>query len=223
MISILMPIYNGIEFIEDSVQSIINQTYTDWELIIGINGHSEDSEIYKLAKIYEKINNKINVFDLYTIKGKSNALNEMLKYCKYKYIALLDVDDIWINNKLEIQTSVLGQFDVIGSKCVYFGDKNREGIIPTIPNGVINKKTFNIARYNPIINSSSIIKKDLCVWDPTFDGVEDYDLWIKLYKQDKEFYNFTDILIKHRIHVESAFNSNGNNNLVPKLLEYHNL
>lgn len=221
MISILMPIYNGIEFIEESVQSVINQTYTNWELIIGINGHPMNSEIYNIARKYELIDNKIKVLDLYTIKGKGNALNEMLKYCKYDHIALLDVDDIWLDNKLEIQSSVLGLYDVIGSKCIYFGDKSKEGIVPNIPIGIINKTTFNITNFNPIINTSSIIKKELCYWNSYFDGVEDYDLWIRLFNQDNVFYNFSNILVKHRIHLSSAFNANGNNNKVPELLEYH--
>ena len=54
MISILIPIYNGIEFIEESVSSVLNQTYEQWELLIGINGHPENSDIYKIAKEYEK-------------------------------------------------------------------------------------------------------------------------------------------------------------------------
>jgi glycosyltransferase involved in cell wall biosynthesis len=53
MISILIPIYNGIEFIEESVSSVLNQTYDQWELLIGINGHPENSNIYKIAKEYE--------------------------------------------------------------------------------------------------------------------------------------------------------------------------
>jgi len=54
MISILLPIYNGIEFIEESISSIIGQEFTEWELIIGINGHEENSEVYKIAKKYEE-------------------------------------------------------------------------------------------------------------------------------------------------------------------------
>ena len=92
-----MPIYNGIEFINESVPSILNQTYINWELIIGINGLPQNSQTYLIAKEYENKSNKIKVFDLFTIKGKSEALNEMLKFCKYDYIALLDVDDIWHN------------------------------------------------------------------------------------------------------------------------------
>ena len=51
MISILMPIYNGIEFINESVSSIILQTFGEWELIIGINGHPENSEVFKTYSI----------------------------------------------------------------------------------------------------------------------------------------------------------------------------
>ncbi len=212
-----MPIYNGIEFIDESVPSIINQTYDKWELIIAINGHLQNSEVYKIAKKYETINNKIRVFDLYNIKGKSNALNEVIKYCNYDYVALLDVDDIWHEKKLGIQSKFLDKFDVIGSRCIWIGD--RPGVVPQIPQGDISN--FNFASVNPIINSSVIIRKELCYWNE--NGIEDYDLWLKLRKLNKMFYNCSEILVKHRIHNQSAFNSKGNNNKVPNLLKSHGL
>ena len=215
MISILMPIYNGIEFIEESVSSILNQSYDNWELIIGINGHPKDSDVYLVAKKYELSNNKIRVFDFYNIKGKSNTLNEMLPLCKYNYIALLDVDDVWFDNKLEIQSLFLGIYDVIGSKCVYIGDC--AGGIPYIP--VEDISDFDFSLLNPIINSSSIIKKDLCYW--TSIWLEDYDMWLRLRNQNKSFYNCDNILVQHRIHSDSAFNSKGNINHVPGLLISH--
>ena len=151
MISILIPIYNGIEFIEESVSSILNQTYDKWELIIGINGHPQNSEIYKIAKKYEnQALGKIRVFDFYTIRGKSNTLNEMIKYCNYNYIALLDVDDIWHAQKLESQSYHLDNYDIIGSNCIWIGD--RAGVIPQIPGGDISD--FNFFLVNPIINLS---------------------------------------------------------------------
>jgi teichuronic acid biosynthesis glycosyltransferase TuaG len=217
MISILMPIYNGIEFIDESVPSIIEQTYDKWELLIAINGHEQNSEVYKIAKKYEEINNKIRVFDLYNIKGKSNALNETIKFCNYDYIALLDVDDIWDNKKLEIQSNFLQDYDIIGSRCVYFGDISE--IIPNIPYEDISNFNFEIV--NPIINSSSIIKKTFCYWESEHDGIEDYDLWLRLRKLNKLFYNCSDILVKHRIHNDSAFNAKGNHNNVPDLLKKH--
>jgi len=217
MISILIPIYNGIDFICESVASVLRQTYGEWELIIGINGHPKESSVYKIAKEYEKVTNKIRVLDLYEIKGKSNALNEMIKHCSYNYVALLDVDDIWHEQKLELQAQMLNKFDVIGSNCVWFGD--RPGIVPHIPVGDISNYDFSIV--NPIINSSSVTRKELCHWNE--NGIEDYDLWLKLRNQNKKFFNFKEILVKHRIHSASAFNSKGNDNKVDNLLLSHGL
>lgn len=216
MISILVPIYNGIEFIEESIGSILNQTFSDWEVIIGVNGHPENSTVYQIAKEYEKKSDKIRVFDFHTIKGKSNTLNEMLKYCNYDYVALLDVDDIWFPEKLMVQSKYIGDYDVIGTKCVYFGEKDNS---PFIPLGDISE--YDFFSVNPVINSSSVIRKSLCFWEGKFDGVEDYNLWLTLRKQKKKFYNCPEVLVKHRIHNSSSFNAQGNNLKVEELLNLH--
>ena len=212
MISILMPIYNGIEFIDESVSSIMQQTYTEWELIIGINGHPANSEVYQKAVKYA--NEKIHVYDLHELKGKSNSLNKMLEFCKYNWVSLLDVDDKWLPEKLERQVPFMMTYDVVGTNCQYFGDLN---CCPQIPLGNISE--LNFKQVNPVINSSCLIKKDLCYWDANHDGVEDYDLWLKLWSQKKTFYNVYDILVLHRIHRSSAFNAQGNNNKVGDVLK----
>jgi teichuronic acid biosynthesis glycosyltransferase TuaG len=210
-ISILMPIYNGIEFIQDSVVSIKQQTYINWDLLIGINGHPANSEVYKIAKQYECEN--IKVIEILETKGKSNALNEMLKYSKANYIALLDVDDIWLPNKLQSQIQFIQKdFDVVGTMCKYFGDKD---CYPSIPVG--NISDFNFLTVNPIINSSAIIKKELCYWKDI--DLEDYDLWLRLWKQNKTFYNVEEYHVLHRCHSNSAFNANGNHLKVDNLLK----
>lgn len=209
MISILMPIYNGVKYIDDSVRSVMAQKYKKWELIIGVNGHYDQSGVYKMAKLYE--NQQIKVVDLHPIKGKSNALNEMLKFAKYDHIAILDVDDIWLEDKLETQIPFIKKYDVVGTKCVYFQEKDGQ---PDIPTGDITD--FDFKRFNPIINSSVIVKKNLCNWSE--NGVEDYDLWLKLKNQCKKFYNCPEILVHHRIHNESAFNAKGNSAIAKVLV-----
>lgn len=214
MISILMPIYNGIEFIDESVSTILYQTFKEWELIIGINGHPINSSVFLKAKGYEKKDSRIKVIDFYPIQGKSDTLNEMIKYAKYDWISLLDVDDKWLPNKLESQLIYLKNYDVIGTQCKYFGDLS---IVPNIPLGDL--KNFNFLNVNPIINSSCMIKKELCFWDKTNDGVEDYDLWLKLWRQGKTFYNVPQIQVLHRIHNDSAFNAKGNNSKVNEIIK----
>jgi glycosyltransferase involved in cell wall biosynthesis len=208
-----MPIYNGVEFINDSVMSIIQQKYTNWELLIGINGHQPNSEVFKIAQKYADLNSNIRVYDFVDIKGKSNTLNELIKYCKYDWISLLDVDDIWLPDKLEKQVPYMENYDVIGTNCRYFGERDDE---PGVPFGDISE--FDFRHTNPVINSSCLLKKSLCFWDPKHDGVEDYDLWMRLWKNKCKFYNVPEIQVLHRIHQASAFNSKGNNTHVGALV-----
>ena len=209
MISILLPIYNGIEFIDESVSSVINQTYKEWELLIGVNGHSRDSQVYKIAKQYELKDNKdtgktsrIRVFDFYDVKSKIKTLHKLLEFAKYNWVALIDVDDIWLPNKLKRQLEYINDYDVIGTNTHYFGDSTG---VPVLPYYDIT--TFNFTYYCPIINSSVLLKKELCFWDTNYEGFEDYELWLRLWKCKKTFYNLPDILVRHRIHKSSSFNT----------------
>jgi glycosyltransferase involved in cell wall biosynthesis len=218
MISILMPVYNGIEYISESVQSVLDQTFGDWELIIAVNGHEPGSFVYKIARDYVDIDDRIRVYDLHEIKGKANALNAMIPLCKYDYVAILDVDDIWLPTKLAVQAELLSkdQYDVVGSKCVYF--ENLEGVIPQIPDGDFTD--FNFKLVNPVINSSAVLRKELAHWKEEFAGVEDYELWTRLRRANKRFYNFEDVLVKHRVHQNSAFNTQDHSAKIALIKEY---
>ena len=200
MLSILMPVYNGIEFIEESVRSVMNQTYTGWELIIAVNGHPENSEVYQAAKKYE--NQQTRVYDLFTLKGKSNTLNHSLQYCNSNKVCLLDVDDIWHPEKLQKQLDYLYKYDVVGTYCNYFGNKNGS---PELVVGQISSVMFRL--FNPIINSSACFNKSDAYWDQELDGVEDYDMWLRLMTQGKTFYNLNEVLVSHRLYDSSFFNT----------------
>lgn len=217
MISVLIPIYNGIEYIDESVNSVLDQTYGEWQLIVGINGHPPDSTVYKMAKQYEDLDPRIRVYDMPEVRGKGNALNKMLELCNYEWIAILDVDDAWLPTKLEKQVPFMDRFDIVGTKCVYF--EGLEGTVPKIPTGDISD--FDFTTVNPVINSSSLVKKALAVkygWDSDYDGVEDYKFWLTARKDGQKFYNVDEVLVRHRVHVSSAYNSKDNRELLQKLL-----
>jgi glycosyltransferase involved in cell wall biosynthesis len=214
MITILLPIFNGIEYINDSINSVLNQTYTEWELLIGVNGHLPNSDVYKKAKHFES--DKIKVFDLHNIKGKVSTLHELLKYSKYNWISLIDVDDIWLKNKLYKQTKFINDYDVIGTHTHYFGESNG---IPLIP--LYDISNMNFINNNPIINSSVLIKKHLCHWDKSFEGIEDYELWLRLRKQNNKFYNLPDILVRHRVHNNSHFNTQNHEDKMNRLMRLY--
>ncbi len=213
-ISVLIPLHNGIRFLEESITSVLNQTYTNYEVIIGVNGFKKDSDVYKIASEYKS--NKIKVLDLFFLKGKSNSLNYMIGQCKYDWVALLDVDDIWMPDKLEEQVKYMNYYDVIGTHCKYF---EKLEVSPIIPMGDL--KNFDFLSYNPIINSSCLIKKELAFWNNINDGVEDYELWLKLNKEGKKFFNINRILVKHRIHEDSAFNTTTHNDKLNRIKVFY--
>jgi teichuronic acid biosynthesis glycosyltransferase TuaG len=202
MVSILMPIYNGIEFIEDSINSIMAQTYPEWELLIGINGHPEKSEVYNIANKYSS--EKIFVFDFPELKGKSLTLNKLLTKTAYDSICLIDVDDIWAEEKLIYQIHYIDKYDVVGTNCQYFGDSDA---VPWLVMGDVTEA--HLLEYNSIINCSVMINRRNreIFWDPAWDGVEDYDLWMRLTRQGWSFFNINAILVGHRIHKNSFFNT----------------
>lgn len=77
-------------------------------------------------------------------------------------------------------------------------------------------KKYDFTKVNPIINSSCLLRKSLAYWEE--NGIEDYHLWLKLWKQGKQFYNVESIQVMHRIHKNSAFNAQGNHLKVFDLL-----
>jgi glycosyltransferase involved in cell wall biosynthesis len=204
-ISILIPIKNGIEFLEEAVLSVVNQTYKNWEIIIGVNGWDKNSDTETQANnIVDKYNSKDIRVIYYEANGKSDALNKMVLDAKYDYISLLDCDDYWLENKLEKQIPFLKIYDVVGTKAQYFGDRND---FPIIPVGDFSAN-HNFFVLNPVINSSVVLHKSLATWDVDIKtGVEDYDLWFKLWYMQKKFYNVDEVLCMHRLYSSSSFNN----------------
>ena len=217
LITILMPLYNGVEYLQEALMSVKEQTFDRWKVIIGINGHGVDSSVFKTVDniLLELKDDRITAKN-YATKGKVDTLNEMTKECDTDWIALLDVDDKWHKDKLLEQVPYLFEYDVIGTNCQYFGDRSNT---PGIPVGEIHK-FHDFYETNPVINSSVIVRRADAHWVDGFIGLEDYDLWIRLFKKRRRFYNIDKILTYHRIYSGSCFNASGNQD-VNGLINYH--
>ena len=214
-LTVLTPLFNGIEYFKECYESIVKQTETDWLWIIGVNGHGDDSNpIYQMLK---QIPDKRITVKNYLTKGKVNTLNEMMMDVTTPYIALCDCDDVWIPQKLEIQKILLENnrnIDVLGTSCQYIGELNH---VLNLPEGKINLETM--FKINPIVNSSVILKTQNAFWEDRF-GLEDYDLWFRLILENNTICVINQPLIYHRIHKESAFNNSGVQD-VNALLKYY--
>jgi glycosyltransferase involved in cell wall biosynthesis len=226
-VSVIIPLYNGIEFLPQAVASVVNQTHTRWELIIGINGYAQGSDVEKKANqikdMFVNDKHKINVKH-YDTKGAPLTLNAMAKDAKYNYVAILDADDYWDARKLEIQLlyAIGKHYDVVGTACRYIGVKvfyngiETNYFIPGIPLNEVSKPGFDIFDVNPMICSSILIRKELLEFEDHF--VYDYNLWFKMFLTKKSFFNVPEVMVYHRVHENSAFN-NSNANYVDELKE----
>lgn len=207
MISILLATYNGEKYIKKSIESVLNQTFKDFELLIGFNGTTDNSK-----KIISEFDDKrIKIFDYGDDKGKSKTLNKLIKEAKYDWVAIQDDDDVWLPKKLEKQIEFIDSFDVIGTQIFYI-DEN-ENIIGK-PNLSLTQEEIVkkcLLGENQIANTSAIFKKDLVFktngWDENINGIEDFDFWLKLIKFNARFINLKKELVLHRIHKNSNFNT----------------
>lgn len=196
-----MPLHNGIEFLKDSINSIISQTLKDWELIIVANG-LPTTKINDIIRIISSFKDKRIKCVRINKRGKIKALNKGVFYAKNNIIALIDVDDIWMPEKLEKQLPLLQKYDVVGGDVEYFDEHQGS---PNLFLGQLIKPMF--IWQNPLINSMVILKKENAWWDDSWEGLDDYNLWFYLLNKGKTFYNVTEILGKHRVHKNSYFNN----------------
>jgi glycosyltransferase involved in cell wall biosynthesis len=234
LISVIIPVANGAEFLWESLTSVLQQTYTNWECWVALNGEGLKGPAVAVAEALA--DERIHVIPQSpTIRSKVAALNNALSHCRGEWIALLDVDDRWAPTKLAEQVAAAqgpaADALVIGTAARYFGEFSGT---PSIPFGFVDTPT--LCEANPIINSSALIRKCALVackinsWRKLIHGVlfqkaattwsyhpsvptalEDYFLWMKVAllasASGRIFYNVPRILVDHRIHAASAFNS----------------
>ena len=107
LVSIITPCYNGSQFIKDAIESVISQTYPNWELLI-TDDCSTDTSV-DLILPYTQKDQRIKLFVLENNSGAAVARNKSISEAKGRYIAFLDGDDMWLPNKLELQLQFMNK------------------------------------------------------------------------------------------------------------------
>ena len=208
MISILLATYNGERYIRQSIESVLNQTFGEIEILVGFNGTNDKSK----EIIYEYKDPRIKIFDYLDERGKAKTLNKLLKEANYDWIALQDDDDIWLPNKLEIQTKLIQKLDVIGTFINYINEYNEHLGGPNLSIFDEQIKYRSLNGDNQIANSSAIFRKsdalEIGGWREDIEGIEDFDFWLRLIRLGRKFQNIPEFLVNHRLHSKSNFNTN---------------
>lgn len=215
LISIVTPAYNAAGFIAESINSVIVQTYTHWEMIIVDDGSTDDTK--KVVAEFAQRDSRIKYH--YQQNGRQGkARNLAISKASGEYIAFLDADDLWVSNKLEKQLEV---FEKENCDLVYTSgnifEANIQNLVKAIkvPEGLQNNNSFILKQlfgYSvPIL--SVMVKKEHLLKVNGFDenlqvqNAEDYQLWIKLCDNGTRFYGLQDELFYYRVHANQATSS----------------
>ncbi len=221
-----MPVFNSENYLEESILSILNQTYKNFELIILDDGSTDESK--HIIAQYAQSDKRIRPYYSSKNIGIVKRLNEGLSLAEGNIIARMDSDDISLPKRLETQLLFLNdnpQIDVVGASTITIDSNGAQ-------TDVIRRTTNSIHLYwisffsNPLSHPTVMFKKESIL---AMGGyllsqypVEDFDLWIRVMKSGR-ISNIAEPLLKYRIHPNSISKSNSNSQLEKfnKILNNH--
>ncbi|MBU1667540.1 glycosyltransferase [bacterium] len=211
-ISVVMPVYNAENYLDEAIQSILNQTYKDFEFII-INDGSTDKSLEIIEK-YKNIDIRITLINREN-RGLIASLNEGVEKAEGKYIARMDADDISLPERFEKQIELMEKdtLDICG--CHYFMiNENNEyidtALVPLKHASFMNYLSITTPFAHPsvMIRRNFIIKNNLYYGNTKYKSAEDYALWIEFWNGDAKLGNVNEFLFKYRDFGESLSKKN---------------
>lgn len=203
-VSWVLPVYNAEKFLSKTIESVISQTFSNWELIVIDDGSTDNS--LNIIKSFD--DDRIKIISREN-KGLSETLNEGVSLSQGNYIARIDADDINEPNRLFEQVSFLdSHLDyVLVASNVSFIDENDKifnySTLPSCHNKIKEKLNIDNCIFHPsvlmrrdaLLNVGGYDNKVGCYW-------EDYQLWLKLINEGR-FYILPRFLLKYRVHDKS--------------------
>lgn len=203
LVSVIMSVYNSEKYVEESVRSIMKQSYSNLEVLIADDCSTDNS-----YEILLKLANEDSRIKL--IKNSSNlklakTLNKLISLCKGKYIARMDSDDISHPDRIKEQLKFLENnldIDFCGTNAIIINENGKERGTTKIPTGATDCK--NYFRYgNVFIHPSVMLRADILqknLYSENFKYAQDYELWGRLlFKENKKGLNLNQNLLYYRV------------------------
>ncbi len=204
VVSILMPVYKTSQYLREAVDSILSQTFTDFELIV-LNDCSPDNaedilDVFADPRLVWYLGEE-NV-------GLANVLNVGLQMARGKYVARMDSDDLSTPNRLEVQVDYLErhpEIDLCSCGMELFGAKDGKWVRESDPDRVKISALF----FSPILHASSVWRKESfdrknLHFEQEMVPAEDYDLWCRALTKGLRMVNLPDCMYLYRIHANQA-------------------
>jgi glycosyltransferase involved in cell wall biosynthesis len=216
-----MCAYNAQAYLEESVTSVLEQSYQDLELIIVDDGSTDDT--YRVALALSKADHRIRLIRHETNRGLATARNRTLAESRGQYFAVADADDIHLKERLAEQVALLNsesRVGVVGSQVSFFGNPTgqppRQAVLAS-DQEIKFAMLFHPAFWNTTTVYRTELVRELGGYRTCFDrGAEDYDLWCRLSSRTM-FANVTKPLVRVRLHPASI--TSGNDDCLSNILE----
>ncbi len=197
LVSIITPLYNSEKYIAETIESVLAQTYSNWEMII-VDDCSKDNST-KIVEEYQKKDRRIKLYRNEINKGVSYTRNRAIDLSQGKYIAFLDSDDLWKKEKLEKQIKFMEEKNVVLSYTAYEkinedGSKRGEVRVP-------DKLDYEELLKNCLIGFLTAIyrKEELKDFKFINSKAEDYIFWLSILKRINYAYGLNEILASYRV------------------------
>lgn len=214
LVSVVMATYNEpVNFVSDSINSILNQSYSNFELIIV----DDSTRLETISKIDElSTDSRVTVIRDVNRIGFVNALNIGLKAAKGKYIARMDGDDISSLDRFSLQVSFLEQhlkYSVLGGSMNIMDFSGKTVSNRFYPTNSFKLQIWSIFR-SPFAHPTVMLRR--CIvdngffYDENFTKAEDLEFWMRLKKNGYKFANIPEIILNYRINDDFAFKRSGN-------------
>ena len=210
LVTVITPLFNAQDFIGETIESVLDQTYQNWEMIIVDDCSTDNSR--DIVKKYEAKESRIKLIELEkNFGGPARPRNVGLDISKGDYLAFLDADDVWLKNKLQVQINemLVNNLDFTSTDSKFIDDNSIDTIINKHKIIIFFKKIKRKATLSDVIKgsfistSSAIVSKNfISKFDENKDfiGVEDMYLWMKILNEKNVRYKYIrDKLIKYRV------------------------
>lgn len=206
LVSIITPLYNAEQYIGETIQSVLNQTYKDWEMII-VDDASTDHGIEIVRQYSDSLRtaHRIKLMENHKNLGVARSRNRAIRKAKGQYIAFLDSDDLWMYEKLEKQISFMKKQDIAFcySACdVIDRNGNQIGKVRNVPKTLSYTQLLKgnqIPCLTVVLDRSKI--PDIYMADIKH---EDYMLWLTILKNNKKAYGINEVLAHYRVDEKSV-------------------
>jgi glycosyltransferase involved in cell wall biosynthesis len=212
-VSVLLAVYNGEKYLKAAIDSILDQTFVDFEFVIVDDGSTDSSGGIIISYNDPRIVFLVNK----TNEGLISSLNSGLSICRGKYVARMDCDDIALPERLQAQFDYMESHPDVGicgsNVEAFFNTKQKSVIIrfPETDELIKASALFHSPFSHPsVMMRKSVLSEHKLRYSDEFLHAEDYALWVELLKYTKA-YNFPKVLLRYRIHEKSVTAKTGLN------------